>query len=430
MINKFLNFINTSVTAFHAAQNIEKILLANNYIKLNESNKWKLELGKNYYFTRNNSSVMAIKMPKENNDLSFNITATHLDSPTFKIKPNYNMENGSYIELNTEIYGSPIQNTWMDRPLGVAGRVIVNNKCGLETKLVNLNEGICMIPNCPIHYLQINEGIKLNPQIELIPLAGEKGSADLYDLISNKLNIKKEDIVSTDLYLTNLDRGMLVGINKEFIMAPQIDNLECTYGALEALLNSNQPNNSINILAMFDNEEIGSGTRQGAASPLLSDTLKRISYSLGKDEEDLRTILASSFMVSADNAHAYHPNYPSKYDPTNKVFMNKGVVIKNAARGSYTTDAISLAYFKKICENADAMYQLNTNRSDIPGGSTLGRIALGSVSISSVDIGLAQLAMHSSYETAGSKDLEELYKALKKFYETHLVVKEDGILCF
>lgn len=431
MINQFLDFLKTSKTAFHATKNVEDILKTNGFIKLNESDDYIIKNEGKYYITRNNSSLIAFKTPKDLDELSFNIVATHLDSPTFKLKPNYKICDGSYLKLNTEIYGGPILNTWMDRPLGIAGRVIVKTNDGLKTMLVDLDRPICMIPNCSIHYYrELNTGVKLNPQIDLIPIASDSLDKDILDLVKEKLNIAKEDIVSQDLYLTNLDRGCIVGINNEFIMAPQIDNLECSFGALNSFLDSNNNLKSINVLALFDNEEIGSLTRQGAGSPLLFDTLSRIINGLGMTNNDLRRILSSSFLVSADNAQGYHPNYQFKYDPTNKVFMNKGIVIKNAARGSYTTDAISLAYFKEICNKANAKYQLNTNRSDVPGGSTLGAVTLGNISISAVDIGLPQIAMHSSYETAGRYDLDELYKALKTFYDTHLKSLADGVLTY
>ena len=252
---------------------------------------------------------------------------------------------------------------------------------------------------------------------------------DLLDLIAKKYNIKKENIISHDLYLSLMDRGTLLGANDEFIVAPQIDNLESAYASIDALTKSNNTS-TVNIAVLFDNEEIGSKTRQGAASMLLADSLKRISLSLGLNEEEHLISLSNSFIISLDNAQGFHPNYPSKYDLTNVAYLNDGIVIKNAARGSYTTDAMSQAYFIEICKKANAKYQLNTNRSDIPGGSTLGAISLSNVSIYSVDIGLPQIAMHSAMETAGSFDYEELIKALKEFYNTHLNVLNDGTLSY
>jgi aspartyl aminopeptidase len=430
---EFLDFLKNSPTAFHAVKELSKILDKSGFKKINENDKWNLNKGEKYYFTRNNSSLLAFIMPNKIESLSYNIVASHTDSPTFKIKPNYTLEKDRYNELNTEIYGGPIYNTWMDRPLNIAGRIIVKDNKELKTLLISFDKPMCIIPNCSIHYYhELNTGVKLNPQIDLMPIFSDNNinNADLLDLISKKLNIKKENIISHDLYLSLMDRGSIVGANDEFITAPQIDNLESAYASIDALKDINSKDSSINIAVLFDNEEIGSKTRQGAASMMLADTLKRISLSLGLNEEEHLIALANSFIISLDNAQGYHPNYPSKYDPTNKVFLNDGIVIKNAARGSYTTDAVSQAYFIEICKKANAKYQLNTNRSDIPGGSTLGAISLSNVSIHSIDIGLPQVAMHSAMETAGRFDYDELIKALKEFYNTHLYLKEDGYLSF
>ena len=428
-MEKLLNFIKESPTAFHACKNICEILDKEGFTYLSENKKWNLVNGGKYYVTRNNSCVMAFTIPSNTQELSFNITAAHLDSPTLKLKPNFSLQTDKYIKLNTEVYGGPILNTWMDRPLNIAGRVIVKENDKLASKLISFDKPMVIIPNCSIHYYsELNSGVKLNPQVDLLPLFCDKsiGSVDLYDLVSKKLNVNKNNIISSDLYLAILDRGCLCGANNEFIVAPQIDNLECALGILEGFLNSKNEL-SVNVCCEFDNEEIGSRTRQGAASTMLSDILERISKSLGLDSEEHKMALANSFIVSADNAQGFHPNYPQKFDPTNASFMNKGIVIKNAARGSYTTDGMSLAYFINVCNNVNAKYQLNTNRSDMPGGSTLGAISLGHVSIPSVDIGLPQIAMHSACETAGALDYHELIKAINKFYDMHLVIDCDGL---
>lgn len=430
-MEKLLNFIKNSPTAFHAAKNIANILEDNGFIQLSESDLWNLKPNGKYYITRNSSSVLAFTIPSDINQLSFNITAAHLDSPTFKLKPNFTMDTGKYLKLNTEVYGGPILNTWLDRPLNIAGRVIIKDN-GLKTKLISFDKPMAIIPNCSIHYYpELNKGAVLNPQIDLLPLFCDKSiqNIDLYDCIAKKLNIEKEDIVSMDLYLAILDRGTLGGLNQEFLMAPQIDNLECAYATLEAFIQAKN-NRSVNVLVEFDNEETGSRTRQGAASTMLKDILERISDSLGITKEEHQIALANSFIISADNAHAYHPNYPNKFDATNTVYMNQGVVIKSAARGSYTTDAMSLAYFKMICDKANVKMQLSTNRSDILGGSTLGAISLSNVSICSLDIGLAQMAMHSAFETAGAFDYIEMVNALTEFYNTHLSIPKDGELKF
>ncbi len=429
----FLEFLHDSKTAFHACMKSKEILLQNGFIELNEVDDFKLEKGKNYFLTRNNSSVIAFQIPNDLSNLGFNITAAHLDSPTFKLKPNFELDFTRYQKLNTEVYGGPIFYSWMDRPLDIAGRVLVKKGNKIETKLIEFNKAMTMIPSLSIHYnREANSGFKFNPQEDMLPILADNDIefGDLLDKIANKLNVAKEDILSYDLYLALLDRGTYAGINNEFIMAPQIDNLECSYVSLMSLIKSKPANGSIDVLALFDNEEIGSKTRQGAQSDLVENTLERIKESFNISNEAYLCALSNSFFVSLDNAQGYHPNYPSKYDPTNVAYLNDGIVIKNAARGSYTTDAISQAYFIEICKKANAKYQLNTNRSDIPGGSTLGAISLSNVSIHSIDIGLPQIAMHSAMETAGSFDYDELIKALKEFYNTHLSVLNDGTLSF
>lgn len=431
---EFLDFLEKSPTAFHAVKEAADILDSFGFNRLSEADKWNLKRGEKYYFTRNNSTILAFTIPNQITDLSYNIVAAHTDSPCFKLKPNFSIDKDRYSMLGSEVYGGPILNTWLDRPLNIAGRIIIrSNDHTIKTMLISFDKPMCIIPNCSIHYYnELNKGVELNPQQELVALAYDKNNSDfdLLDLVAKKLNIKKEAIISHDLYLSILDRGCIGGFNNEFIFAPQIDNLECSYASLRALTMAKPKKSSINVCVLFDNEEIGSKTRQGAASNLLSDTLKRISNSLGLNEEAHLIALNNSFMVSADNAQGYHPNYSNKYDDKNKCYMNEGVVIKSAARGSYTTDAMSQAFFIEICKKANVKYQLNTNRSDMRGGSTLGAISLSNVSIPSVDIGLAQLAMHSSLETAGAFDYDELVKALKQFYETHINMVEDGIISY
>lgn len=419
-MKRFLDFVKETPTAFHAVAELKKELKRNNFIELYEENKWELVKGGKYFITRNSSSLVAFTIPTDSFE-SYKITAAHLDSPTFKLKPNFTLDKGRYVKFNTEVYGGPIYSTWFDRPLGVAGRIFVLNEDNeIVEKLVNIKDPIAVIPNLPIHYnRKANSGMEYNPQVDLIPLFAEKSEDAIIDLKSkllSKANVSLEnEILSSDLYLTVLDRGTLVGPNKEFVMAPQIDNLECSLALILSLIGSHNACN-VNVCALFDNEEIGSSTRQGACGTLLLDTLKRISLCMGLDEEEHLTKLAKSFIISADNAQGFHPNYPGKYDETNACYLNSGIVIKNAARGSYSTDALSSAYFQKVCKDAGVKYQLNTNRSDILGGSTLGALSVRHISIPSVDIGLAQLAMHSAMETAGAKDFESLIQAIKQFY--------------
>ena len=425
---EFLDFINKAPSKYHAVAEICSMLDKSGFIKLDEKKKFNIEYGKKYYVCRNLSSVIAFTIPNKLDSYGFNITAAHTDSPTFRLKPNYDLELSGYQMLNTEVYGGPILNTFFDRPLNIAGRVMVNNNGIIESRLLSFDKFMCVIPNLCIHFNKsVNKGVELNPQIDCVPLLGDKDSKSLNSLIAKKLNVKEEDIISHDLFLAILDRGSIGGINDDLIMAPQIDNLECSFALTKAIIGSKQVNNRINVMALFDSEEIGSMTRTGADSKLLEDTLYRISSSLNKSYDDHITAINNSFMVSADNAHALHPSYVSKYDPTNRAYMNKGIAIKTAARGSYTTDGYSEAVFKKICDRVGAKYQSITNRSDVPGGGTLGAISLAHISIPSVDIGLPQLAMHSAMETCGKNDIYDMIKAITEYYSIELVFDDENI---
>lgn len=414
-MKEFLDFLSKTPTAFHAAEEIKKSLQAHGFQALNEKDSWKLTPGGKYFVGRNMSSLIAFVLPK-NREKGYRITASHLDSPTFKIKPKAEVVRSSGTKLNVEVYGGPIFQSWMDRPLGIAGRVLVEKGSKVEAKLVNISSPALIIPNLPIHYNRnVNSGIEWNPQTDLLPFFSENPNKSFKNWLAEQCHLEEKDILNWDLYLTVLDRGMLAGAESEYIVAPQIDNLECSFGILQALL-SVEEHPYINVAAFFDNEEIGSSTMQGAAGTFLDNVLERISLSLGQSKEEYLRELSHSFFVSCDNAQGFHSAHPEKYDEGNACYLNKGIVIKNAARGSYSTDAFSGAFFQEICKKAGVSVQLNSNRSDIAGGSTLGVVSLRQVSIPSVDIGLAQLAMHSAYETAGSKDLQDLITALKEYY--------------
>ncbi len=426
-MKKFLEFLKDTPTAFHAADKFKKRLLQEGFKELKDNEVWVLEEGGKYFTGKNMSSLISFVLPKDEIK-SFHITAAHLDSPTFKLKPNFTIEKSRYIKFNTEVYGGPIYSSWMDRPLGIAGRVFISENDKVYAKLINITRPTTFIPNLPIHYNRtVNKGVELNPQVDMLPIYAETKEevTSLHQMIAKELNLPETSILSSDLYLTCLDRGCLAGANEEFIMAPQIDNLECSFGLIEGFLRAHAKS-SVNVCALFDNEEIGSSTLQGANSTFLSDTLRRISLALHKTEEQHYITLGNSFFVSADNAQGFHPNYPGKYDETNPCYMNAGIVIKNSASGAYTTSALSSALFQEICKRAGVPVQLNTNRSDVAGGSTLGALSLRHVSIPSVDIGLAQLAMHSAYETAGSKDLNYLIEAIQMFYSIAIEeIKEE-----
>lgn len=426
---ELMDFIKESPTAFHVVKNFSTMLEKAGFIKLNERNKWKIEQGGKYYVTRNDSSIIAFQLPDNMDFYNFQIAAAHSDSPAFKIKENPEMvEDNNYVTLNVEKYGGMLMAPWFDRPLSVAGRVIVRENSGLKPVLVNVDRDLCVIPNLAIHMNRdVNNGIKYNPQKDMIPLFGEIASKDKFDqIIANEAGVAIEDIISTDLFLYNREWGTIWGADNEFMSAPRLDDVMCAFSCIKALTDNKENNKSVNVCAIFDNEEVGSTTKQGADSSFLYDVLSRISMCMGKDSEDFIRACASSFMLSADNAHAVHPNYKEKADPTNRPYMNKGIVIKYNANQKYTTDAISASIFKEICKKAGVEVQSYVNRSDIPGGSTLGNISNSHISLNTVDIGLAQLAMHSPYETAGVKDTENMIKAVKTFYETVVVTEEDG----
>lgn len=426
-VEELFQFIENSPSCFHAIETIRKKLNAEGFIELVEGRSWQIEKGKKYYVTRNLSSIIAFKIP-ENDFKNFHIVASHSDSPTFKIKENAEIEvNNKYVKLNTEKYGGMICSTWFDRPLSIAGRILVKEGNLVKTHLVNIDKDLVIIPNLAIHMNRaVNDGYKYNAQIDMLPLYGDNTSkGSLMKTVAQSVGVEEDSILGTDLFLYNRMRGTKIGANSEYISSPRLDDLECAYASLSAFL-SETNSNSASVYCVFDNEEVGSGTKQGADSTLLYDVLRRINMCLGNSEEDYYKLIASSFMVSADNAHALHPNYSDKSDPTNKVYMNDGIVIKYNANQKYTTDAVSASIFKSICDSVNVPYQTFTNRSDILGGSTLGNISNAHVSLNTIDIGLAQLAMHSTYETAGAKDVTYLIEALKAFYNTSIEQVEDG----
>ncbi|QSX05789.1 M18 family aminopeptidase [Sedimentibacter sp. zth1] len=428
---ELLNFIEKSHSCFHAIEEIKEELNKNGFIELLESKSWNLIKGKKYYVTRNASSIIAFDIGENLDNYSFNMVASHSDSPTFKIKDNFEIEVSSkYIQLNTEKYGGMLCSTWFDRPLSVAGRVVIKENNKLVTKFVDVDRDLVLIPNVAIHMNRdANSGMKYNEQIDMLPLYGtsDNGKGNFLDVVSETINVKKEDIVSSDLFLYNRMQPSIWGSKEEFISSPKLDDLQCAFTSLKAFVEGHSKK-SINVYCCFDNEEVGSGTKQGALSTFLVDVLSRVNEGLNKTKEDYYKALASSFMLSSDNAHAVHPNHPEKSDPTNRVYMNEGVVIKYNANQKYTSDAVSAALFKTYCKNADIPFQAYTNRSDMPGGSTLGNIATTHVSIKMVDIGLAQLAMHSSYETAGMKDTYYMYKVVKEFFNSHIEETGNGVL--
>ncbi len=425
---ELLSFLDNTHSTFHAVENIKQYLLKNNFIELQENKKWNLENGKNYFVTKNNSSIISFKIP-DNDYIGFQIVASHSDSPTFKIKENGQVKLSGYNKLNVEKYGGMILSSWIDRPLSIAGRIVVKNSNSIKTILVDIDRDLIIIPNLAIHMNpNINSGYNYNPQVDMLPIIStDDCSKDYLDIICNEYNINKSDVLGTDLYLYNRVKGTIFGADEEFIASARLDDLQCAFASLKAFLACDNKN-SIAVHCVFDNEEVGSNTKQGADSTFLFDTLIRINNSFSKSYEDYIVSISNSFMVSADNAHAVHPNHSEKTDISNKPFINKGIVIKHNANQRYTTDAVSCALFKNICNECNVPYQSFANRSDMPGGSTLGNIATAQVSINSVDIGLPQLAMHSAYETAGVKDTKYLVDALTKFYSVSFQQQDNNIV--
>ena len=414
---KLLDFIEKSPTAFQAVDEMQKRLTENGFEVLSEKEYWKLIPGGKYLVTRNNSALIAFCIPEKESRV-FHIMASHSDSPSFKIKENPEIKvDNSYVKLNVEKYGGMLMAPWFDRPLSVAGRVIIRRNGGLKEKLINIKRDLVMIPNLAIHMnREANNGVSYNPQKDLQPLFAV-GNTDrtLLEIIAEQTGVKKEDIISHDLFLYNRMPGTVWGADREFVSSARLDDLQCAFASMEGLLRA-QNHESIAVHCVMDNEEVGSGTKQGAASTFLKDTLLRINMGLGRTYEEYLMTLAGSFMVSADNAHALHPNYTDKTDPTNHPVLNKGIVIKFNANQKYCTDAVSAAIFKELCTKAGVPYQTFVNRSDIAGGSTLGNISNTQVPMNTVDIGLPQLAMHSPYETAGVKDTEYLVRAAEELF--------------
>ncbi len=421
---QLVTFLNESMTCFHAVHNMKQRLLKENYIELSEGTTWNLEEGKGYFVTRNNSSIIAWNMACKNYT-SFHLVSSHSDSPCFKVKDNPEIVKDGYVKLNTERYGGMLMNPWFDRPLSVAGRVIVKEGNSFQTKLVNIDKDYLITPSVAPHLNRnANNGFVYNAQVDLLPILGSEDCKGLFQKqIAEYANVNEDSILASDLFVYPRDKGSIWGANNEYISSPRLDDLQCAFASLNALLQAT-PTTSIPVFVCFDNEEVGSLTKQGADSTFLKDTLLRINNACNKTQEDFHTTLASSFMVSADNAHAIHPNHGEMHDPINHPQMNKGIVIKHNANQKYTTDALSCAIFKDICAKANVPTQTFVNRSDAPGGSTLGNISNAHVSLNCVDIGLAQLAMHSTYETAGAKDTEYLIKALTAYYSSSLKMQD------
>ncbi len=427
---ELLKFIGASPSVFHVVKNFSAMLEKAGFMQLEECGCWEVKPGGRYFVTRNQSAIIAFTVP-ENPD-HFQIAAAHSDSPTFRLKDSPEVgKAGHYVELNTELYGGAILSPWLDRPLSIAGRVIVDTDEGLESRLVNFDRDLCMIPNLAIHMnRQVNAGYAFSVQNDMMVLFGdETAEGALARLEAEAAGVDEDKIEAADLFLYNRVPGRIWGANREYIASGRLDDLQSAFGCMQGLIRAagdvsgpsaakNRPGSAVNVCAIFDNEEVGSRTKQGADSTFLEDVLRRIVYALGLTEEDYRRMTGTGFMVSADNAHAVHPLHPDKADLVNRPVMNAGPVVKFSANQKYTTDAVAAAIFRRICRKADVPCQTFYNNSDVPGGSTLGNISTSHVSMNTVDIGLPQLAMHSPYETAGVKDTEYLIRVMREFFLT------------
>ena len=427
MYDDLVEFLQESVTPFHAAATAESWLRAAGFTRLEEADYWNLEPGKGYYTTRNGSSVVAWRVP-DHAIGGWRIVASHSDSPTWKIKTDI-VENDGCRRLSVEGYGGMIMSTWLDRPLTVGGRVIVKTEDGIESRLVCIDRDLLVIPSLAIHFQRdINKGHTFNPQVDMQPLWGPAGSRTLTDLVAEELGVDTADILDSDLQLVTRQAPTQIGPDGEFFMAPRIDDLECAATTLLGFLDAAAETDSAcaPVWAMLDNEEVGSSSRMGAQSSYLRDVLDRIVDSIPHSGQAMHRAMANSFMLSADNAHATHPNFPQKSDPCAPVRLGGGVVLKYNASQKYTTNAVSGAIFRAICEKADVPVQVFTNRADEAGGSTLGNLQSHTLPIPMADIGLAQLAMHSAVETASVADAEAMTKAVAAFYRVHLRALGDG----
>ena len=426
ILKDLMDFLDSSVTMFHAINECEKVLQRSGFIYLPENGKWNINKGK-YYTKRNSSSLIAFDIAE--GDYHFQISAAHSDSPTFKLKDRPVIEANGYLKLNVEGYGGMINATWLDKPLTLAGRVMVNTDKGIETRLLHIDRDLLIIPNVPIHFnREINKGFAFNNQVDMLPIlsAGNLKEADFDNMIAKELGIEAEAILAKDLYLVNRQKAAIIGFDNELISSGRLDDLECVYTSLRGFVEAENKNH-INVFAVFDNEEVGSVTKQGAMSTFLASTLDRVNTALGKSKEEYYRAIAKSILISCDNAHAVHPNHPELFDVKNRPVLNQGIAIKESANQKYTTDAFSRAILKKILEKKNIPYQTFANRSDIAGGSTLGNLSNTVVSMNAVDIGLPQLAMHSAYETAGAKDVGYAFETLKAFFEANIDIKDDKV---
>ena len=424
LIRRLLDFVDASPSCYHTTDNLARRLEAEGYMRLRESEPWSLVAGGRYFVVRGDSTLAAFRIPGTA-PAGFMLAAAHSDSPTYKVREEAEtLAAGGCVRLAVEPYGGMIARSWLDRPLSVAGRLVIRREDGITTRLVNVDRDLLVIPSVAIHLdREVNKGTALKANTDLLPLFGCGTETGRFRaLLAQAAGVAEEDILSTELFLYPRTPGTVLGAEGELIAAPRLDDLQCVFACLEGFLAARE-GGSVPVLCVFNNEEVGSGTRQGADSTFLTDVLERVSAAL---ERDWRTMAANSFMVSADNAHAVHPAHPELYDGAERPVLNGGVVLKYNANQKYTTDAVSGAVFREVCRAAEVPVQRYSNRADLPGGSTLGNISSAHLSIPTVDIGLPQLAMHASYEVSGSRDTADLVKVMTEYFGRSFRYLPDG----
>ena len=430
--DELIAFLNESHNEYLAANAIRNILSKSGFKEIKENETWNLKENSKYFFLRNGNSLVAFVTPYRLNksDFYYKIISSHLDSPALKLKENPAVSTNFYEKWKVEVYGGLINSTYVDRPLGLAGRLIVKTKNGLETRIVDTKKAVAIIPNVAIHQNRnINNGFIYNPQVDLLPIVGTSEKAHYFDEIISSFLKEDEEIVSYDLYLYNFDRAQYVGFNDDLICGQKEDDLSSAFLSLKALIDSetNYNESGIKIAAFFNNEETGSLSFSGADSDLLKSTLRRIAFSFNVKESEYFAAIKKSFVLSADNGHAIHPNHPEMSDDKNLCLLNKGILLKFNSNMAYTSDAFTSAFVKTLCKDNNIPYQVFFNRSDVRGGSTLGNISISQESILTADIGMPQLAMHSSFETIGSEDTKHMFNLMYSFYKTVFKIDNDKI---
>ena len=424
-IESLLKFMDSSVSNFLAVDTIKKVLVANGFVEKRLEDAFTCQVGEKFFVTKNDSAIFAVTVgSKPVSETGFKIISAHSDSPCFRIKPNPEMVSGDgLVRLNTEVYGGPILYTWFDRPLSLAGRVILKGKSALHpvTRLLKIDNPILVIPHLAIHFNRsVNEGNPLSKQKDMLPILTRISSSLeannlLINYVAKSLDVSVADILDFDLFVYDTEKACVVGLNDEFVLSGRLDDLSMAHAAITAITEATDSEATC-VSAIFDNEETGSGTKQGAHSPVLTNILRRVATCQGVDFDGFCRAVSKSFLISADNAHAYHPNYGEKYDPTNHPAIGGGPVIKINANCKYMTDAHSAAIFKSLCIEAGSPYQYFVNHSDVAGGSTLGNIFTGQLDIEGVDVGSPLLAMHSVRETASTDDHVNMIKVFKHFF--------------